>query len=461
MRRTEGRGEAIRRFRDEICRICSKEYRHYRLAVRRVIDRAVEELGLGEEIGTRVLQSVVEREMMDSELSYHRYWGQNSDRMPAPLCNEAISHKVEEAFIERSYMGLLKAKKEIREQELLEKREKKWKAISQSGELHFLFVEGNWDRELFYESSDETNRMVERMGLDPQTTLIRMLAKQGRDNDEECEEFGLYFHIGEIKQYCKKGARLRLYLHDVRRVPRKEMSPLVRPTGLQELYEDHHLNAYLGEAKFGTKSFPWYLGGHALSRHLSSWLRECRKELQEHGRLTEAEAQRLLVELGERHEEAKSRSLELLRKTVGRKAVDRFMKLGSLLVKSANGRVYRITRNCEVVDTSTGKKVCVQVDSDEGLPIYDDILAKYLVIRDHPEQIETLEPDFEWDEVIPASLGEQICARTGVGKDELAERIVRKQEELAYQVTALGAAMLVAQELGVEVGSEAHREETK
>lgn len=55
--------------------------------------------------------------------------------------------------------------------------------------------------------------------------------------------------------------------------------------------------------------------------------------------------------------------------------------------------------------------MCVEVDTDDELPIYDEILAKYLVIRDHPEQIETLEREFGWDELIPASMYEQICAR--------------------------------------------------
>lgn len=40
-------------------------------------------------------------------------------------------------------------------------------------------------------------------------------------------------------------------------------------------------------------------------------------------------------------------------------------------------------------------------------------------------------------------------ARAGMTEDEVAERIEQKRAELAYQMTALGAALLVAQELGV------------
>jgi hypothetical protein len=82
-------------------------------------------------------------------------------------------------------------------------------------------------------------------------------------------------------------------------------------------------------------------------------------------------------------------------------------------VDSANGRKYRITHDGEVFDVATGRSVCVMVDEEGELPIYDDILAKYLVIRDHPEQIETLEPEENAFREVPGNLLKDICAARG------------------------------------------------
>lgn len=461
MQRTKGPGDTLKRFKNRIWRIRAREYRQYHRAVRRAVDQAVEGLGLGEKIGARALQAILEEEIGDPELRRHlRPLNHVFTEEPTLPHREAIARGVEEVLSERSYMELREVWRKIREQELQEKRERRWKVTSQSGELHFLFVEGgSWDPEFFHEPSEgETIRIIERLGLNPHNTLICTVARQGRGrvplliSHGEGGEYGLSSPGDDIKRYRKKGTWLKLYLHDVRRVPKENASLSTRPIGLRELYEDQHLSACLGEAKFGAKSFPWYLGRHALSKHLNFWIRECRRELRERGQLTEAEAQQILTGLNKRHEEAKRRSLELLRKTVGKKETDAFLKLGYLIVKSANGEVYRITRDGEVIDTSTGHSVCVEVDADDELPVYDEVLAKYLVIRDHPEQIETLERGFGWDELVPASTYVQIWARTGMSEDEVAERIEQKRAELAYQVTALGAALLVAQELRVNLG---------
>jgi hypothetical protein len=185
--------------------------------------------------------------------------------------------------------------------------------------------------------------------------------------------------------------------------------------------------------------------------YFACWLRECWKRLREKGGLTEREAKRIFDGLADEIGRAESRSLELLRSTVGSEAVDQFLRLGYLIVNSANGRKYRITHDGEVFDVATGRSVCVMVDEEGELPIYDDILAKYLVIRDHPEQIETLEPEENAFREVPGNLLKEICARAGIGMGELLERIDRVQADLAYQVTRLGAALLVAGELGVEL----------
>lgn len=458
-------------------KIRAREYRQYQRAVRGAVDWAIDELGLGDYVGAHVLHAMLKNDMSEEEMEnprFHRGYGcplcpdlndpndlNDLNSFPAPLLREAITHELEVIFFDRSNEELWEAKEETREQELQKEREKSWKTIAQTGELHFLFVEVGWNSEFFLHGPlgrKERDQITKCLGLNPQNTIICTWSKRGRGRrtHREWREMRLSSFINEIKQCCKRGTKLRLYLHDLCRVPKEGVKLSAHPTGLRELYEDRHLSACLGEAKFGTKSFPWYLGRRALSEHLDSWLIECRKELWEHGRLTEDEAQRLLTGLRNRHKEAERRSLELLRKTVGEKETNALLKHGHLVVKSTNGRVYRITRKGEVIDMDTGEEVCVEVDSDEDsdeeLPIYDEILAKYLVIRDHPEQIETLERDTRWGELVDKSIHDKICSHTGVSEDEVDERIEQKRAELGYQVTKLGAAFLVAKELGVNLG---------
>jgi len=87
--------------------------------------------------------------------------------------------------------------------------------------------------------------------------------------------------------------------------------------------------------------------------------------------------------------EAERRSLETLRRTLGDEVVNQLLRERRITVRSRNGGEYTITDSGWVL-TSSGRHVCVEVAGEGRLPRYDVVLAKYLVIRDHPEQIETL-----------------------------------------------------------------------
>jgi hypothetical protein len=87
------------------------------------------------------------------------------------------------------------------------------------------------------------------------------------------------------------------------------------------------------------------------------------------------------------------RSFETLKRTLGDEIADKLLREGWVNVRSRNGREYAITADGEVFIPKHGgarEPVCVYVDGESKLPSYDRVLAKYLVIRDRPEQISTL-----------------------------------------------------------------------
>jgi len=455
-------GNACRDFVKQVKEIRENEYAQYLSAVRGAVSEALEDLGLGNEVGALALQAALEREMEVKirEVEFlDEFLDHQISGMPKEFYLEALVHGVETLLQEFSRRELLIAMREIQDQELRRRGEKMWRAILRSGELHFLFMDVDvrpWRHDM--PSNAEIQRTLEHAGLSPDNTIVAAWRRRGGT-----EEYALVIcgNIGRPEALpmlppcpgkSKRSIRVRLYLHDVRRVPKEKLSLSARSAGLQGLYKYQHFSACLGKTRSELLEGLWYWNKSMTSKYFGCWLRECWKRLREKGSLTEKEAKRISDGLAKEIGQAERRSLELLRSTVGSEAADQFLKLGHLIVDSANGRKYRITHDGEVFDVATGRSVCVMVDDEGELPLYDDILAKYLVIRDHPEQIETLEPEENEFREVPGNLLKEICARAGIGMGELLERINRTQADLAYQVTRLGAVLLVARELGVEFG---------
>jgi uncharacterized protein YbjQ (UPF0145 family) len=459
-------GSACKDFVERVKEIRENEYMQYLRAVRRAVNKALEDLGLGGELGTLVLHAALEREMealtremgfLDLQLS----------RMPPALYREGLTHEVETLLHEFSRQELRTAITEAQNRELRRRGERMWRAVLESGELHFLFVDVGlhlWRHRM--PSNAEIRRIFKHMGLSQDNTIVAAPMRRRGMEEHRLVICGEQGHPEELPAFSsclggpKESVKLKLYLHDVRRVLKEEPSSSIRSAGPRGLYEYQHLSAYLGKMEFESHGRPWHLDELVTREYFSTWLRECWKRLREKSELTEEEAQRILKDLAEGFEQAERRSLELLRSTVGSEAVDQLLKLGYLIVDSANGRKYRVTRDGGVFDVVTGREVCVMVDTEKELPLYDEILAKYLVIRDHPDQIDTLEPEEDEFGEVPQDLLEEICARGGIKMKELVERVERAQAELAYQVTRLGAVLLVAKELGVKLGREQSGEST-
>jgi hypothetical protein len=83
------------------------------------------------------------------------------------------------------------------------------------------------------------------------------------------------------------------------------------------------------------------------------------------------------------------RALALLEATLGKEEARRVREEGWIVVRSRNGRSYLLSIDGPVFDLSDGNTRCVLVDP-VAVPRYDRLIAKYLVIRDRPEDISTL-----------------------------------------------------------------------
>lgn len=173
--------------------------------------------------------------------------------------------------------------------------------------------------------------------------------------------------------------------------------------------ETRSLRVYVGSLKKKNGSF--YLNGSILLQGgistVERWLRACyahlagtpvylRKDpdfpvLENISELTQKEAE-MLAEIVLDHIKnglpSERKSLKLLRETLGDDAVNQFKNEKRLTVKSKNGRTYIINEDGEVYESETGRRCCVVVGAE--LPRNDQILAKYLAIRDRPETIKTL-----------------------------------------------------------------------
>lgn len=185
--------------------------------------------------------------------------------------------------------------------------------------------------------------------------------------------------------------RLKLQFHSFKKVIKRKISPADLQRGLNGMYrfERRQIHFVTLEVR-GSKVV---LGGVEQKRRaLDKWLRACTSEMW-NGRLTPKRAGELAKIIGWHVLEAERRSLKTLRRALGNGLTDRLLKRGEIQVRSANGREYVITKSSRVfsiLQDGERRPVCVRVDGEEELPEYDRVIAKYLVIRDHPERIHTL-----------------------------------------------------------------------
>jgi len=164
---------------------------------------------------------------------------------------------------------------------------------------------------------------------------------------------------------------LEVFIHCVKRPPRSTRLGTLQLRGTRILFNGMEL----GEEGF------W------------RWLDACMDRVWEDWTFDRGRATELAKLVAADRREIERKSLETLRRTLGEEVAERLLRKGEITVKSSNGKEYVITERGEVFETpwEGGKRsVCVQVAGEHRLPKYDRVLAKYLVIRDHPEQIETL-----------------------------------------------------------------------
>ena len=184
---------------------------------------------------------------------------------------------------------------------------------------------------------------------------------------------------------------------------RYELGALSYSKGALVLYELHkligdsfyqlvHHGLRAGTLEFGIPF--WRFEGIELGDNaLMWWLETCTSEMWA-GRLTPERAVELARMISAHTMEAERRSFELLVRTLGEGPARQLLEQGELRVRSANGQDYAITRDGEVFHLRAGggrERVCVVVEGERTLPLFDRIVAKYLVIRDHPERIRALD----------------------------------------------------------------------
>ena len=217
---------------------------------------------------------------------------------------------------------------------------------------------------------------------------------------------------------------IKLYIHDYRKVLKRG------PDGAwainrSDLYCAEHRQAYLGAISAG-KDHSFYLDGSLRlgdEDAVREWIDACSVGLWSEPELTTESAKELAKAMSEQWQEAERKSLETLRRTLGDEAADKLLKEGKIVVKSANGREYVIMDSGNVygpLHNGSARRICVEVKGEESLPRYDRVLAKYIVIRDHPEQIETLDEGHEPESERP--ILEDIIARVQAHLNQLEER---------------------------------------
>ena len=185
-----------------------------------------------------------------------------------------------------------------------------------------------------------------------------------------------YFNVRDL---CLLGldADLEVFVHCIKTPVRSTRLGTLQLRGPRLLFNGVELSG---------KVFEWDPDDKALE----GWLYACVNQVWKDWSFDQERATELAKLIVTDLREAERRSLETLRRTLGDEVADRLLREKQIAVRSRNGGEYTITDSGEVFETSSGIRVCVEVDGGRGLPRYDRVLAKYLVIRDHPEQIETL-----------------------------------------------------------------------
>jgi hypothetical protein len=192
--------------------------------------------------------------------------------------------------------------------------------------------------------------------------------------------------------HAKINADLKLYVHRVREVPRRNPSMADLERGLEGIYEREHHQVQLGTIQV-RKSRIFFNEAELHEEALGKWLRVCLRGIRMDDSFSTERATELAKLIGAHLREAELRSLETLRRTLGDDAAEQLLREGKVTVRAPSGDEYVITDSARVYRRAPSgrmRSVCVVVKGGADLPKYDRVLAKYLVIRDHPEQIETL-----------------------------------------------------------------------
>lgn len=239
-----------------------------------------------------------------------------------------------------------------------------------------------------------SDRVVDFIMLGPD--LEKILKHEAKPDFMECvSDYCLTFQLRErvldFLGQAKMNAKLKLYIHRFQTVVKRDFSPADLEKSLEGMYGLEHYSAYLGtlEAR-GSRVF---LGGVEFGRGaLERWFETCLAEIWRDPKISSEWAMGLGRAIAAHTREVERRSLETFRRTLGDEVVNQFSEEGEITLTSINGRKYTITEDGEVfAHTRDGpiERICVRVEGEGRLPKYDVVLAKYLVIRDHPEQIET------------------------------------------------------------------------
>lgn len=199
----------------------------------------------------------------------------------------------------------------------------------------------------------------------------------------------LNFFLGSLAQ-AKMNADLKLYVHRVRKVLKRNPSLADLKGGSEGIYEREHRKVELGTFQV-RKSRIFFNGVELRGDALEEWLKACLQGIWRDASFAPERATELARLIDAHLREAERKSLETLRRTLGDEAAEQLLRDGKITVRPPSGEEYVITDSAEVFRRSPGggmNHICVQVDGEKDLPKYDRVLAKYLVIRDNPEQIQ-------------------------------------------------------------------------
>lgn len=247
-----------------------------------------------------------------------------------------------------------------------------------TGELHILST----NKDDILVSADE---LGEALGREEELD-IEELTSDRRFRTRRLPEY-----IDILKQ-ANLSADVRLHVHRLRRAVKRTPSLADLEGGLEGVYERKYHQVCLGKFQLrGSRVF--FNGVELCAEALEKWLKVCLHAVWNDDSFNSERATELARLIGTHLREAELRSLGTLRRTLGDDAAEQLVRDGKVTVRTPSGEEYVITDSARVYRRSPSgrlRHVCVGVRGEEDLPKYDRVLAKYLVIRDHPEQIDTL-----------------------------------------------------------------------